>query len=49
MHIIMKNAECAHMEKSHGQEEGFTPVQKNKRLGSLSLKIITPDRPDSEN
>lgn len=44
---MVKNAECAHMRKPCGQEKGFTPVQKNRRLGSLSMKVIIPDRPDS--
>lgn len=48
MQIIVENVECAHMKKPRGQEKGFTPVQKNKRLGSLSMKVM-PDRPDSEN
>lgn len=49
MQIIVKNAECALMKKPHGQKNGFTPLQKNKRLCSLSAKTIMPDRPHLEN
>lgn len=49
MQIVVKNAECALMKKLCGQENGFTPLQKSKRLGSLSVKIIMSERPGSEN